>query len=62
LGKPMEINVTLDSGLKPPAESEMALPMMGIDTAPPAEPAPEEDFYNDPLIKSAMEIFKATLA
>jgi DNA polymerase III subunit gamma/tau len=62
LGKPMEINVTLDSGLKPPAASEMALPMMGLDPAPPVESAPEEDFYNDPLIKSAMEVFKATLA
>jgi DNA polymerase-3 subunit gamma/tau len=64
LGKPMEIAVLLDPSLTPPPASEMALPM-GLDPIPspaPTEAAPTEDFYNDPLIKAAIETFKATLA
>jgi DNA polymerase-3 subunit gamma/tau len=60
LGREVSFEVALDSNLKPPPATEQEF---GFDSPPAAadKPAATEDFYNDPLINKAMEIFKATL-
>ena len=60
LGRTVTFEVILDSNFTPPPLIEQELLS---DSVPKAEVAPAEppDFYDDPLIKKAVEIFKATL-
>ena len=79
LGRPMSLEIVLDSSLAPPPATEQTFSFADFDV-PSAKPAaapkedakpeakPEatkvavnEDFYNDPFIKEALEKFKATL-
>ncbi len=76
LGQSMKFEFVLDASLKPPAFTEMGLGLLD-DPPSPVPPKAEvksvaaveveapakanEDFYNDPLIQSAMAKFKAKL-
>ncbi|TLD70008.1 DNA polymerase III subunit gamma/tau [Phragmitibacter flavus] len=76
-GKPVNLDIVLDATLAPPPVSEMSLGLLEMDSPSPQkaggkepEAAPKEetpkigtdpDFYKDPLVKAAIEKFKATL-
>jgi DNA polymerase-3 subunit gamma/tau len=76
-GKPVSLEIVLDSSLTPPPVSEMSLGLLEVESAPaktpvkepeasPAKEAPpkigqDPEFYKDPLVKAAIEKFKATL-
>lgn len=59
LGGPLAVSVSLEESLNQAPVLEMALPLATptVEAEPPAE-----DFYKDPLIQAAIDIFKATHA
>ena len=73
-GRAIKLNIVTDDSLEPPRPPE-APPEIVVQPPPPKKPAPaepepepvpslrpsDEEFYNDPLIRQALETFHATL-